>query len=35
VGRTSTSSVVLSSICIILVNVVLVKLIFFMFPVRG
>jgi len=35
VGRTSTSSVVLSSICIILVNVVLVKLIFFMFPVRA
>ena len=35
VGRTSTSSVVLSSICIILVNVVLVKLIFFVFPVRG
>ena len=35
VGRTSTSSVVLSSICIILVNVVLVKLIFFVLPVRG
>jgi len=35
VGRTSTSSVVLSSICIILVNVVLVKLIFFVFPVKG
>ena len=35
VGRTSTSSVVLSSICIILVNVVLVKFIFFMFPARG
>jgi phospholipid/cholesterol/gamma-HCH transport system permease protein len=35
VGRTSTSSVVLSSICIILVNVVLVKFIFFMFPVKG
>ena len=35
VGRTSTSSVVLSSICIILVNVVLVKLIFFVFPVRA
>ena len=35
VGRASTSSVVLSSICIIVVNVVLVKLIFFMFPVRG
>ena len=35
VGRTSTSSVVLSSICIILINVVLVKLIFFVFPVRS
>lgn len=35
VGRSSTSSVVLSSICIILVNVVLVKLIFLVFPVRG
>lgn len=35
VGRASTSSVVLSSICIILVNVVLVKLIFFVFPVRA
>ena len=35
VGRTSTASVVLSSICIILVNVVLVKLIFFVFPVRA
>src|SRR4029079_5353419 len=35
VGRTSTSSVVLSSICIILVNVVLVKLIFLLFPVRA
>jgi phospholipid/cholesterol/gamma-HCH transport system permease protein len=35
VGRTSTSSVVLASICIILVNVVLVKLIFFVFPVRA
>lgn len=35
VGRTSTSSVVLSSICIILINVILVKLIFFMFPVRA
>jgi phospholipid/cholesterol/gamma-HCH transport system permease protein len=34
VGRASTSSVVLSSICIILINVVLVKLIFFVFPVR-
>jgi phospholipid/cholesterol/gamma-HCH transport system permease protein len=34
VGRSSTSSVVLSSICIILVNVVLVKLIFLVFPVR-
>jgi phospholipid/cholesterol/gamma-HCH transport system permease protein len=32
VGRASTSSVVLASVCIILVNVVLVKLIFFMFP---
>jgi phospholipid/cholesterol/gamma-HCH transport system permease protein len=35
VGRASTASVVLSSICIILVNVVLVKLIFFVFPVRS
>jgi phospholipid/cholesterol/gamma-HCH transport system permease protein len=35
VGRTSTASVVLSSICIILINVVLVKLIFFVFPVRA
>lgn len=35
VGRASTSSVVLSSICIILVNVILVKLIFFVFPVRA
>ena len=35
VGRTSTSSVVFSSISIILVNVVLVKLIFFVFPVKG
>jgi len=35
VGRTSTSSVVMSSICIILVNVVLVKLIFLVFPVRA
>ena len=35
VGRTSTSSVVLSSVCIILVNVVLVKLIFLVFPVRA
>lgn len=35
VGRTSTSSVVLSSICIILINVVLVKLIFLFFPVRA
>ena len=35
VGRASTSSVVFASICIILVNVVLVKLIFFMFPVRA
>ena len=34
VGRASTSSVVLSSICIILINVILVKLIFFVFPVR-
>ena len=32
VGRASTSSVVLASICIILINVVLVKLIFFVFP---
>lgn len=35
VGRASTSSVVFSSICIILVNVVLVKLIFLAFPVRA
>jgi len=35
VGRTSTSSVVLSSICIILINVILVKLIFFVFPVKA
>jgi phospholipid/cholesterol/gamma-HCH transport system permease protein len=35
VGRTSTSSVVLSSISIILVNVVLVKLIFLVFPVKA
>ena len=35
VGRASTSSVVFSSISIILVNVVLVKLIFLVFPVRG
>ena len=33
VGRASTSSVVLSSILIILANVVLVRLIFFLFPV--
>jgi phospholipid/cholesterol/gamma-HCH transport system permease protein len=35
VGRASTRSVVLASICIILINVVLVKLIFFVFPVSG
>src|SRR5215216_3152022 len=35
VGRTSTRSVVLSSIVIIVTNVVLVKFIFFMFPARG
>jgi phospholipid/cholesterol/gamma-HCH transport system permease protein len=35
VGRTSTRSVVLSSIMIIVTNVVLVKLIFFMFPARA
>ena len=35
VGRASTSSVVLASVCIIVVNVVLVKLIFFMFPERA
>jgi phospholipid/cholesterol/gamma-HCH transport system permease protein len=35
VGRTSTRSVVLASICIILINVVLVKLIFFVFPVKA
>ncbi len=32
VGRTSTRSVVMSSILIILANVVLVRLIFFLFP---
>jgi len=32
VGRASTRSVVLASICIIVINVVLVKLIFFVFP---
>jgi len=32
VGRASTRSVVLASICIILINVVLVKLIFFIYP---
>ena len=35
VGRTSTRSVVLASMCIILINVVLVKFIFFMFPVKA
>jgi phospholipid/cholesterol/gamma-HCH transport system permease protein len=35
VGRTSTRSVVLASIMIIVTNVVLVKLIFFMFPARA
>jgi phospholipid/cholesterol/gamma-HCH transport system permease protein len=35
VGRTSTRSVVLSSIAIIVTNVVLVKLIFFFFPERA
>ena len=35
VGRTSTRSVVLASICIILINVVLVKFIFFMYPVKA
>ena len=35
VGRTSTRSVVLSSICIIVVNVVLVKVIFFFYPARA
>jgi len=35
VGRASTRSVVLASICIILINVVLVKFIFFVFPVAG
>ncbi len=35
VGRTSTRSVVLSSILIILANVVLVRLIFFLFPAMG
>ena len=35
VGRTSTRSVVVSSILIILANVVLVRLIFFLFPAMG
>jgi phospholipid/cholesterol/gamma-HCH transport system permease protein len=35
VGRTSTRSVVLASILIIVVNVVLVKMIFFVFPEQG
>src|SRR5687768_8659694 len=35
VGRTSTRSVVLSSIVIIVTNVVLVRLIFFLFPVTA
>jgi phospholipid/cholesterol/gamma-HCH transport system permease protein len=35
VGRASTRSVVLASMCIILINVVLVKFIFFVFPVSG
>ena len=35
VGRTATRSVVLSSIMIIVTNVVLVRLIFFMFPANG
>jgi phospholipid/cholesterol/gamma-HCH transport system permease protein len=35
VGRTSTRSVVLSSIMIIITNVVLVKFIFFLFPARA
>jgi phospholipid/cholesterol/gamma-HCH transport system permease protein len=35
VGRASTRSVVLASICIILINVVLVKFIFFMYPVKA
>jgi phospholipid/cholesterol/gamma-HCH transport system permease protein len=35
VGRTSTRSVVLASILIIVVNVVLVKMIFFIFPENG
>ena len=35
VGRTSTRSVVMSSILIIVINVVLVRLIFFLFPVRS
>jgi len=35
VGRASTSSVVLASICIILSNVVLVKFIFFLFPAKA
>jgi phospholipid/cholesterol/gamma-HCH transport system permease protein len=35
VGRASTRSVVLASICIILINVVLVKFIFFIYPVKA
>jgi phospholipid/cholesterol/gamma-HCH transport system permease protein len=35
VGRASTRSVVLASICIILINVVLVKFIFFVFPAKA
>jgi phospholipid/cholesterol/gamma-HCH transport system permease protein len=35
VGRTSTRSVVVSSILIIVTNVVLVRLIFFLFPARA
>jgi phospholipid/cholesterol/gamma-HCH transport system permease protein len=35
VGRTSTQSVVVSSILLIIVNVVLVRLIFFLFPGSG
>jgi phospholipid/cholesterol/gamma-HCH transport system permease protein len=35
VGRTSTRSVVLSSMLIIVSNVVLVRLIFFLFPARA
>jgi len=35
VGRASTRAVVISSILIIMVNVVLVKLIFFLYPAQA